>query len=210
MLEARTVPAGQKFNMLLGRQKSARQSVGEHVRPYLRAANIDIGVLALGDVQAMNFEPHEQEKYSLRNGDILLVEGGSLGQAARWNGEIDGFVGFDKHVIRLRQVDEVSTSEFALQWCHWAREVGAFEAQATGITIKALGFGRASAMPVPDLSIEEQKHFTAPLAAVEAARERVADELADLRRFRLVLLAALLCQEIAIPESYDDLLEEVS
>lgn len=205
-LDAVTVPAGQKFDMLLGRQKSARQSVGEHVLPYLRAANITAGSLKLTDVQTMNFDPREQEKYGLRVDDVVLVEGGSLGQAARWQGEIDGVVGFDKHVIRLRAREGFSTSEYALQWSHWARQTGQFDAQATGITIKALGFGRASAMPVPDLNLVEQARVTGPLAAADAQVAAVTAELTRLRACRSTLLGALLNQDFEIPESYDDLL----
>ncbi|MEU8028033.1 hypothetical protein AB0C13_05275 [Streptomyces sp. NPDC049099] len=191
-----TVPAGEKFAMQLGRQKSARQSVGEYVRPYLRAANINPGALSLDDVQAMNFSPEEQKKYDLQQGDIVLVEGGSVGQAARWSGEIEGFVGFDKHVIRLRPVAGRSTSEFALQWCHWARESHVFSDQATGITIKALGFGRASRISVPDVPYDEQDALMAPLKAMDEYLAALRAEVAALKTYRNRLRSALLSREI--------------
>ncbi|AQU67443.1 hypothetical protein BBN63_15515 [Streptomyces niveus] len=197
-LKVSTVPAGEKFEMQLGRQKSARQSVGDHVHPYLRAANIGIGTLDLNHLKTMNFEPREQEKYAVLPDDILLVEGGSIGQAALWAGEVSGFVGFDKHVIRIRTRAGVSTPEYALQWCHWARETGQFAAQATGITIKALGFSRASSMSVPDLPIAEQTKLTGYLAA---AAEQVAATRAEadrLRKVRAVLLSGLLDHTIDI------------
>jgi type I restriction enzyme S subunit len=190
--EVPTVSAGEKFEMLLGRQKSARQSVGDHVHPYLRAANIGIGSLDLNDLKTMNFEPREQKKYAVFPDDVLLVEGGSVGQAALWTGEVDGFVGFDKHVIRIRAREGFSTPEYALQWCNWARETGQFAEQATGITIKALGFSRASSMGVPDLSVGQQAELTAPLSAVAeqiAATRREADRL---RRMQAGLLSGLL------------------
>ncbi|WP_240003446.1 restriction endonuclease subunit S [Streptomyces cinnamoneus] len=196
------VPAGEKFEMRLGRQKSARQSIGDHVHPYLRAANIGVGTLDLSDLKTMNFEPREQEKYAVHPGDVLLVEGGSIGQAALWAGEVDGFVGFDKHVIRIRAREGVSTPEYALQWCHWAREDGQFAGQATGITIKALGFSRASNMSVPDLPVAQQARLTGPLAA--AAEQVVATraEASRLRQVRAALLSGLLDRTIDI-ESAD-------
>lgn len=209
-LDMPSVRAGDKFDMLLGRQKSARQSVGDHVLPYLRAANITDGALKLDDVQTMNFDPTEQAKYGLKADDILLVEGGSIGLAARWSGEIEGVVGFDKHVIRLRARAGESTSEFALQWARWSHESGAFDDQATGITIKALGFGRASSMPVPDLPVNDQERLMEPLAAMGAAAVAIDSELVGLRSFRSTLLTALLSRKISIPESYDALLEVTS
>jgi type I restriction enzyme S subunit len=197
-LEVSTVPAGERFEMRLGRQKSARQSVGDHVHPYLRAANIGVGTIDLSDLKTMNFEPREQEKYAVLPGDVLLVEGGSVGQAAHWAGEVDGFVGFDKHIIRIRAREGVSTSEYALQWCHWARENGQFAGQATGITIKALGFSRASNMGVPDLPIAQQARLTAPLVAVAEQVAATRAEAARLRQVRAGLLSGLLDRAIDI------------
>lgn len=209
-IDSDVVPAREVFEMLLGRQKSARQSVGDFVLPYIRAANITTGGLRLDDVQAMNFEPNEQAKYGLVDDDILLVEGGTIGLAARWRSEIPGVVGFDKHVIRLRAKPGVSTSEFALQWAHWSRESGAFDAQATGITIRALGFGRASEMPVPRLSVEKQEEVTAPLASMGESRAFIQAEYESVRRLRSALLQNLLSRATELPDSYDASLSEAS
>lgn len=201
------VPAGEKFDMLLGRQKSARQSVGDFVIPYVRAANISDQGLRLDDVQSMNFDPAEQAKYALATNDILLVEGGTVGLAARWSREIAGVVGFDKHVIRLRAKPDRSTSEYAHQWAMWSRESGAFDEQATGITIRALGFGRASAMLVPDLDLGSQHALIAPLGDAQRALEAQKQEVSSLRVLRSVLLNALFTARIEIPNSYDSLLQ---
>ncbi|MET8379944.1 hypothetical protein [Streptomyces microflavus] len=196
---AATMPAGKKFDMLLGRQKSARQSVGEHVHPYLRAANLGGGTLDLSDLKTMNFEPHEQQKYAVLPDDILLVEGGAgLGHSARWAGKVGGFVGFDKHVIRLRPRSGVSTAEYALHWCRWANETGRFSAQATGTGIKALGFARASKMAVPDISVEQQDEMTAPLDALGRQSDAVRAEAARLRQVRAGVLSGLLDRTIDI------------
>ncbi len=205
-----SVPASQMFDMLLGRQKSERQSVGDYVCPYLRAANIGEEGLRLNDVQTMNFEPHEQQKYGLVPDDVLIVEGGSVGLAARWEGAILGTVGFDKHVIRLRARPELSSSEYGLQWAKWCREAGVFEAQATGITIKALGFGRASALPVPVIPLSEQERLTAPSAGAERCLQLLRSEVKSLQSLRTSMLSLLLSGDIVIPDSYDSLLSGVA
>ena len=205
-LDVPEVPAGEKFDMLLGRQKSERQSTGDHVIPYLRAANIGEAGFRLSDVGTMNFDLREQAKYGLRDGDVLLVEGGSIGLSALWTSQIPGTVGFDKHVIRLRPVEGTSTSSFALQWTRWCHESGAFDDQATGITIRALGFGRASQMPVPDLSVEQQDRLMAPLGQAETHQEALRTEIVRLQTFRAAALSALLARADAIPDSYDALL----
>lgn len=203
--EVATVPAGAKFDMRLGRQKSARQTIGDHVYPYLRAANIGSGKLDLSDLKTMNFEPHEQAKYAVLPDDVLLVEGGSVGQAALWAAEVGGFVGFDKHVIRIRAREGASTPQYALQWCRWAHEDGQFAAQATGITIKALGFSRASNMGVPDLPIAQQARFTGSLTVVAKQVAATYAEAERLRQVRDRLLSGLLGRTVSIRSAEQEL-----
>lgn len=200
--------AGEFFEVTLGRQKSARQLHGNHEIPYLRAANITAGALSISDVQTMNFDPKEQTKYSLRNGDVLVVEGGSVGQTAVWHNEIDGPVGFDKHVLRIRGRAEISAVAFANHWAQWCYESGRFEAEARGVTIKALGYQRAKNMTVPKASLAVQNETAEFLDAMDLAVHSSEETSASLRSLRSELLAALLSGSHTIPDSYDDLMAE--
>jgi type I restriction enzyme S subunit len=208
--ESSPIKVSEMFQVTLGRQKSARQSVGEHVIPYIRAANIMDGTLRLDDLQTMNFTPIEQSRFNLKPGDVLVVEGGSIGQSAMWSGQIAGSVGFDKHVIRLRSIPNKSIPEYAFQWARWAYESGSFARRATGITIKALGFARASSMEVPEIDVERQQQITRVLSSADKCTRQLQDQVQDARTLRSELLNALLTGEHAIPESYDELLGEVS
>src|SRR5438128_832002 len=84
------VRLGDRVEITMGRQRSPKHAQGDHVIPYLRAANIKDGELALESILEMNFAPAEQEKFGLRLGDVLVTEGcGSLAQigaSAQWNG----------------------------------------------------------------------------------------------------------------------------
>ena len=182
----------------------------DHVIPYLRAANISSDGFHLKDVQTMNFSPAEQERYCLQPEDVMLVEGGSLGQSSMWCGEIAGQVGFDKHVIRLRAIAGESIPEYALQWTRWAYESGAFDAQATGATIRALGFGRACAMPVPALTVREQERFVDALESGDRAVEAHLVAARAAVALRSNVLTALVSGEHEIPESYDELIVGVA
>jgi hypothetical protein len=80
----------------LGRQRAPQHVSGEHLLPYIRAANVKDGRLVLDDVLRMNFTPSEQAKYSLRPQDILVTEGcGSrdqIGASAKWAVELPRIV----------------------------------------------------------------------------------------------------------------------
>lgn len=198
--------AGVFFEVTLGRQKSARQLHGDHEIPYIRAANISDGSLSLADVQAMNFDPKEQAKYALQEGDVLVVEGGSIGQTAVWKGEIQGPVGFDKHVLRVRGVKDISVSTFANQWARWCYETGRFEAQARGVTIKALGFQRAKDMTVPAVPLGRQVEVADLLDSSDAAVDSSSETADKLRSLRAEMLSPLLSGAHRIPETYDELM----
>src|SRR5690606_8464413 len=71
--------------------------------PYLRASNIKANRLDLGDVKSMPFTPAEQSKFSLRAGDLVVVEGGSIGVNAHVDEDMDGW-GFQKTVNRVRSL----------------------------------------------------------------------------------------------------------
>lgn len=56
--------------------------------PYLRAANVQESGIDLTEVREMYFEPGEDKQFGLEAGDLLVVEGGSVGVAQIWNGTI--------------------------------------------------------------------------------------------------------------------------
>lgn len=199
------VRAADKFDMLLGRQKSARQSVGDHVIPYVRSGNLGAGAVS-GDLLTMNFDPPEQEKYGLADGDVLMAEGGTPGVSARWRQVNDLTVGFDKHVIRLRGVPGRSTADFAHEWVRHLYADGTFARTATGITIKALGFGRASDLPVPDVDLGIQARLVSVLQPFETNLDTARTTFDALRALRANLLTVLLSGEHEIPTSYDQFL----
>jgi type I restriction enzyme S subunit len=63
----------------LGRQRSPEQTDGPFMAPYLRAANVTDGKLALEDLLEMNFTPQEQAVFALRpslstSGETLTIE----------------------------------------------------------------------------------------------------------------------------------------
>lgn len=88
----------------LGRQRAPDFHNGNHMRPYLRVANVFEGHLELSDVKQMNFTPAEQEVFELRSGDVLLNEGQSpkfLGRPAIYSGQIAGCC-FQNTLLRFR------------------------------------------------------------------------------------------------------------
>jgi type I restriction enzyme S subunit len=91
-------------NVQLGRQRAPQHHSGDHMRPYLRVANVFEDRLDIRDVKRMNFTPEEFTTYELRYGDILLNEGQSpelVGRPAMYRDEIPGCC-YQKTLLRFR------------------------------------------------------------------------------------------------------------
>lgn len=209
-----TTPAGEFFEITMGRQRSPRHASGDHIVPYLRAANAKDGRLDLSDVKTMNFSPGEQEKYRLEDGDVLVTEGcGSLdqlGASAQWHAELPGVVCFQNTLLRIRGVEGRSLSDYAFQWARWCFEAGRFAAVASGTNIFHVGAERARAMMAPDVILVEQRQFLDAVDALDRVTSQARALAARANDLRLAVLADLLGGNHEIPDSYDALLESAS
>jgi type I restriction enzyme, S subunit len=141
----------------LGRQLSPKYREGTNPTPYIRAANITVDGLALDDVQAMDFDEIELEKYSLHNGDVLLAEASGsakhVGRSAIWRSQIQTCC-FQNTVIRFRS--KWVRPEFSALVFRYYLDTGEFARIARGVGILHLGAARFSKMGFPVPSLAEQ------------------------------------------------------
>jgi type I restriction enzyme, S subunit len=82
--------------------------------PYMRVANVQDGHIVLDDVKTVEVLNHEVKKYALRDGDILLTEGGDpdkLGRGAIWKGSIEPCI-HQNHIFRVRVKPDFVLPEF--------------------------------------------------------------------------------------------------
>ena len=82
--------------------------------PYMRVANVQDGHILIDDVQKIEALESEIEKYGLKQGDILLTEGGDpdkLGRGAVWKGQIDPCI-HQNHIFRVRTNNKVILPEY--------------------------------------------------------------------------------------------------
>jgi type I restriction enzyme, S subunit len=81
-------PLGKVATTQLGRMLSARRETGAHAKPYLRNRDVQWGHINTKDLPMMDFTPKDSERFLLRPGDVLICEGGEVGRAAIWNGQL--------------------------------------------------------------------------------------------------------------------------
>ncbi|MDA8076665.1 MAG: restriction endonuclease subunit S, partial [Actinomycetota bacterium] len=146
----------------LGRQRSPKNHHGEHMKPYLRAANVTWAGLKLNDVKQMNFLPDEAVTFRLANGDVLVSEAsgspGEVGKPAIWRGEISDCC-FQNTLVRVRPLGALP------EWLHLvlynAARSGRLGEAAPGVGIHHIGAARLAAWPIPVPPIDEQHRLVA-------------------------------------------------
>ena len=103
-----------------------KQVTGKHLMPYLRNVDVQWDRINVSDLRQIDIRPEEVERYTVEPGDLLVCEGGEVGRAAIWEGEIHPCA-FQKalHRLRPRQTGQ-NRPRFLLYALQLARERGAF------------------------------------------------------------------------------------
>jgi type I restriction enzyme, S subunit len=180
----------------LGRQRAPQHHSGDHMRPYLRVANVYEDRLDLSDVKEMNFTPHEFETYALREGDILLNEGQSpelVGRPAIYRGEVPGGC-YQKTLLRFR-VHGGIRSDFALLVFRSYLHSGRFRRSASITTsIAHLAAERFVVIEFPVPSEAEQVQIvdlaTSKLSVIAHLERELAEQRKAATSLRQSVLAA--------------------
>ncbi|MCH7227227.1 restriction endonuclease subunit S [Haloferula sp. A504] len=177
---------------------------------YLRNINVRWFSIDLSDLKEVRIAEQERDKFSVRDGDVFVCEGGEPGRASVWRGG-DSQLVYQKALLRFR-----SNGSVIPEWIAYRLRLDAanrvLEDFFSGTTIKH--FTRKSflnySLPVPPLA--EQKRIADKLEVllgrVDACRARLDRLPALLKRFRQSVLAAAtsgkLTEEWRVEEAVGD------
>ena len=168
------VPVEAVGEVFLGRQRSPQNHSGEHMHPYVRAANITWSGWSFSDVKEMNFNPRDFERYKLQIGDVLVNEGSGsadeVGKPAIWRGEIENCC-FQNTLICVRPFEKMSEYLY-LVFLHAALSK-AFVEETRGIGIRHIGKERFAAFLIPLPPIREQQEIVRRVKTLFAYADRL-------------------------------------
>ena len=178
--------------MCLGKMLDKQKNRGT-LQPYLRNVNVRWFSFDLSDLKKMRFEESEGNRFELREGDLVICEGGEPGRAAVWRGQAENAkIQKALHRVRFNQAEYDPT--FAMYYLYFATITNRLASYYTGTTIKHLTGAALSQVHFPILSINEQRRIVAKieelfsdLDAGVAALERAK---ANLKRYRASVLKA--------------------
>jgi type I restriction enzyme, S subunit len=121
-----------RYSSELGKMLDANRITGDYLVSYLRNVDVQWDAINFSELPTMDIEPTEYPRYTIRNGDLLVCEGGDVGRAAVVNG-INEVIGYQKALHRLRALSEEEHPRYMFYTFSWASKAGVFsgEGQAT-------------------------------------------------------------------------------
>jgi type I restriction enzyme, S subunit len=191
---------GDLFVIQQGVAMSPARRDAKPTRPFLRTLNIAWGGVDLSELDEMHFSEDEVMRLALRDGDLLICEGGDVGRTAIWRSEIPLCL-HQNHVHRLRAKDRDLVPEVFMYWMQFALAVGRYAGQWGETTIPNLSASRLAAFEVPLPPLAEQRRIAAilrdQLDIVRRAREAALARMEAARALPAALLRSVFASEEA-------------
>ncbi len=152
------MPFGAVGDCRLGKMLDKQKQSGDFQLPYLRNVNVQWNRIDTYDLLKMDFHPDERAKFRLHAGDVLICEGGEVGRAAIWDGQLDECY-YQKALHRLRTDLEIARPDFIV-WLLWhLARTGALLGASTHATIAHLTGVQLKAMHIICPPVLAQKEF---------------------------------------------------
>ena len=186
-----TAPLGDIADIQLGKMLDKARNRGAPT-PYLRNINVRWGSFNLDDLLTVPLDETERDFFSVRDGDLMVCEGGEPGRCAVWRGgETD--IKYQKAIHRVRLEAGISP-ELIANYLRLLADAGMLEERFTGTTIKHLPRTAFMRLSIPLPPLPEQRRIVAKLdrlsARSRAARDHLARTAALAARAKQAILAA--------------------
>lgn len=159
-------------------------------KPYLRVANVQRGRFDFDEIKEIGVLDGD-ENFTLRSGDVLVVEGHAnrqeIGRAAMWQGEIADMM-HQNHLIRVRTGSRAEP-RFTCELINSPVGQEYFQSRAkssSGLNTINSTVVREFQLPLP--SIEAQRQELAKLDQISAGAENIKERLLNARKLFKMLL----------------------
>lgn len=195
-----TPPLYARYAVELGKMLNESSITGNNLVPYLRNADVQWDLINVTDLPKMDISESEYERYTIRQGDILVCEGGEVGRAAIV-GEIQSLTGYQKALHRLRPNNSTEVARFMYYTLYWATKTGIFNAGGVS-TIAHLTGEQLRKFRFPKPLFSEQTAIAAYLdretAKLDQLIEKIQTAIERLQEYRTALITAAVTGKIDV------------
>jgi type I restriction enzyme, S subunit len=206
-----------RYEQCLGKMVDEKRFTGVHATPYLRNIDVQWDTINVDNLPLIDIAPHERERFTVKQGDLLVCEGGDVGRSAFWDGQIP-LCGFQKALHRLRPKNSsVDYPRFLFYSMFNEAKLGFFVANGSENTIAHLTGVKLRAHRFAFPPFEEQEkiavYLNEALAHINRAISNAEREIALIREYRTRLISDVVTGKLDVrhlgPELGEDLAEPV-
>lgn len=162
----------------LGKMLDAQKNTGEY-QPYLANINVRWGSFDLENLSLMRFEVHESERYGIKDGDLIMCEGGEPGRCAIWRDEIPNMK-IQKALHRIRANKDLVDVEYLYYWFLLSGRNDSLRRYFTETTIKHLPGETLKQLEIDLPDMQSQKSISKVLGVIDkkiALNNKINDNL---------------------------------
>lgn len=176
---------GWVYDIKLGKMLDESEITGDNLAPYLRNKDVQWWNINTGNLPRMDFTESERSKYQLKDGDVLVCEGGEAGRSAVWrdNNDKNGIF-YQKALHRVRPMEPEQSPEFFCYFMEFAVKEGLFSSRANQNTIEHVTVEKLSNQKIPLPPSKEQKEIAQRLSE---STDKIESTLDSLERLEILL-----------------------
>ncbi|WP_150526667.1 restriction endonuclease subunit S [Roseibium sediminis] len=167
---------GNEADLRLGKMLDKAKNKGESTR-YLRNINVRWGSFDLSDLLSMKMTDEERSKFDVKDGDLMVCEGGEPGRCAVWQGGATE-ISFQKALLRVRTKANLDAN-FLYHQITWLAQIKELDRHFTGTTIKHLPQTALARVPLQLAPLAEQKEI---VRRIESAFDKIDRLAAEAKR----------------------------
>ena len=157
----------------LGKMLDAKQQTGRNSYPYLANFNVQWFRFNLENLNKMDFDEKDRAEFELREGDLLVCEGGEIGRCAVWHNELQPCF-FQKALHRVRCNHQIILPDYLAWWFRYNCDYGGFSALAGAkATIAHLPGAKLKQLQVAVPPMELQEQFAVFVAQTDKSKVAV-------------------------------------
>ncbi len=186
-------PLYARYSVELGKMLDSKRITGDYLVPYLRNIDVQWDDINVNDLPEMDITASEYTRYTLKDGDLLVCEGGEVGRTAMWCDQLE-LCGFQKAIHRVRPRRNCDHPRFLYYVMRAAARSGIFLAYGNPNTIPHLTAEKLRVYRFAFPRLKEQHAITEFLdyesGRIDTLVKRIQESISTLCEYRTALISA--------------------
>ena len=154
----------------LGKMLDAKKQTGKYKYPYLANVNVQWFHFELDRLNEMDFDEADRKEFELRDGDLIVCEGGEIGRCAVWHNNIQPCF-YQKALHRVRCCADCIKPDYLAWWFKYNCDHNGFAAiEGAKATIAHLPGAKLKSLVVVVPPLALQNEFAAFVSQIDKSK----------------------------------------